>query len=96
VFVAAGPGIRSGAQVTDASVLDVAPTVLALFGEPVGRDMDGFVLTGVIDEERLSDEPVAYVETYEKENGRPAREEPVESPMDEEIKEELRSLGYIE
>ena len=40
-----GPGIRQGETLYGASVLDIAPTVLHLFGLPVGRDMDGHVLT---------------------------------------------------
>ena len=95
MLAARGPGIRKGATLTSASVLDLTPTVLAMLGEPVGRDMDGFVLTDLIDEQFLADHPVTYVETYEPEepeqNG-----EPIESELDDAIKEELRSLGYIE
>ena len=100
VIAAAGPGIRSGASVTSASVLDLTPTVLALLGEPVARDMDGFVLTEMLDEKLLEDNPVAYIDTYEKEDGgvgdESESEEPIESELDDAIKEELRSLGYIE
>jgi predicted AlkP superfamily phosphohydrolase/phosphomutase len=41
MFVMAGPGIRRGERIFGSSILDVAPTVLALFGLPVGEDMDG-------------------------------------------------------
>lgn len=41
VLVMAGPGIARGANVTSAGVLDIAPTVLALLGLPIGKDMDG-------------------------------------------------------
>ena len=44
VFVAAGPGIKSGGiEVPALSLLDVAPTILTLYGLPVGEDMDGVV-----------------------------------------------------
>ena len=43
IMVMAGPGIRAGERIHGASVLDVTPTVLTLFGLPVGRDMDGTV-----------------------------------------------------
>lgn len=100
-LAAMGPGIRKGAQVTGASVLDVTPTLLALLGEPVGRDMDGFVLTEMIDEDHLAANPVTYIDTYEGEPDPDAEaadegEEPLESPLDDAIKEELRSLGYIQ
>jgi predicted AlkP superfamily phosphohydrolase/phosphomutase/tetratricopeptide (TPR) repeat protein len=41
VFVMHGPGIRSGERIFGSSILDVCPTVLTLFGLPVGEDMDG-------------------------------------------------------
>jgi predicted AlkP superfamily phosphohydrolase/phosphomutase len=96
VLAADGPGIKKGAKVTDASVFDITPTLLALLGAPVGRDMDGFVLTSMIDERFLKDHPVTYVDSYEKTGAAEAEGEPVTSPVDDEIKERLRSLGYIE
>jgi predicted AlkP superfamily phosphohydrolase/phosphomutase len=94
VLAAEGPGIRRGVEGVDASVFDITPTVLELFGEPVGRDMDGFVLSSILEQEHLEENPVGYVDTYE--TGERGSSEPVESPVDEEIKEQLRSLGYIE
>ena len=95
VLAATGTGIRSGGRVTDASVMDVTPTLLALLGEPVGRDMDGFVIEEMIDEAYLERSPVQYIDTYEKERV-DEDGEPLESSVDDEIKEQLRSLGYIE
>lgn len=90
-----GPGIAPGKRIDGASVLDVTPTVLALAGLPVGRDMDGKPLTAAIDPAFLQRHPIAYVDTYESqvESG---DAEPVPSPVDEEVKEMLRSLGYID
>jgi predicted AlkP superfamily phosphohydrolase/phosphomutase len=96
IFAAKGPGIRHSASLTNASVLDLTPTILALFGEPVGRDMDGFVLTELIEEDFLAEHPVEYVDTYEKEREPEDSDEPIESDLDDAIREELRSLGYIE
>jgi tetratricopeptide (TPR) repeat protein len=39
-----GPGILNDERIYGASILDIAPTVLTLFGLPVGQDMDGKVL----------------------------------------------------
>lgn len=39
-----GPGLRSGEPILGASLLDICPTVLTLFGLPPGKDMDGKVL----------------------------------------------------
>ena len=45
ILVISGPGIRHGEKLHGASVLDVAPTILTLYGLPVGEDMDGKVLS---------------------------------------------------
>src|SRR6266498_1010134 len=39
-----GPGIKKDERIYGATLLDVAPTVLTMFGLPVGEDMDGRVL----------------------------------------------------
>lgn len=99
VLVAAGPGIRPGGQVRDASVFDITPTLLALLGEPVARDMDGFVLEDMLSDDFLDAHPVRYVDTYETGEGRndtEAAESPVDDEIDDEMRERLRSLGYIE
>ncbi len=41
IVCASGPGIQVGTQLYGATLLDVTPTVLSLFGLPVGQDMDG-------------------------------------------------------
>lgn len=89
-----GPNIVAGTEIKGASVLDVTPTVLVLSGLPVGRDMDGKPLVAAIDQAFLARHPVAYVDTYET-AGDTGDAEPVASPIDEEVKEMLRSLGYI-
>ena len=38
----AGPGVRAGAPLQGATILDVAPTILSLLGLPIGDDMDGW------------------------------------------------------
>jgi len=41
ICVMAGPGLLRGEQIFGSSILDVTPTILTLFGLPVGADMDG-------------------------------------------------------
>ena len=50
VFVAAGPGIQRDAILYGATLLDIAPTILKLFGLPVGRDMEGKVLVNAFEQ----------------------------------------------
>lgn len=42
-----GPGLRRNETIYGASLLDICPTVLSLFGLPPGRDMEGKVLHSI-------------------------------------------------
>lgn len=90
VIALAGGTIPPGGRDLQASVLDVAPTVLHLLGQPVARDMDGAVLDVARDPER----GVAWVETWE--DGSAAPTAPIPSAQDEVILERLRALGYLD
>ena len=52
-------------MVTSASVLDVAPTVLYLCGLPVARDMEGRVLTEMLEDDFARAHPVTFIPSYE-------------------------------
>jgi hypothetical protein len=92
ILVAAGPGVRRGAEITGARIIDVAPTVLALLGIPVAKQLPGRVLQG------LFDEPLAFdrIGSY----GRGAERTPPDAremrELGESVEERLRSLGYLE
>lgn len=45
-----GPHIKQDERIYGATLLDVTPTILTLFGLPVGEDMDGRVLVQAFDE----------------------------------------------
>jgi len=51
VLVMSGPGVVRGAEIASPTILDVAPTALALLGLPAGEDFDGRVLAEAIDGE---------------------------------------------
>jgi predicted AlkP superfamily phosphohydrolase/phosphomutase len=65
VLLALGDGIRAGATLERASVLDVAPTVLYLMGLPLARDLDGRVLTEILEEDFVRNHPATYIPSYE-------------------------------
>jgi len=65
VLLVAGGGIRPGAAPARASVLDVAPTLLYLLGLPVARDMEGRVLTEILEPEFAQENPVTFIPSYE-------------------------------
>ena len=97
LFCAGGPGLKRDERVYGASVLDVAPTVLTLFGLPVGEDMDGRVVVGAFEEPP----PIQRVPTWE--DGQPpataaAEVSPVSAsaPTDRAAIEQLVALGYLD
>jgi tetratricopeptide (TPR) repeat protein/predicted AlkP superfamily phosphohydrolase/phosphomutase len=94
VLVAAGPDFKRAAVISAASVLDVAPTILSLFGLPVARDMDGQPLTEALEPGFLEKHPVAWIDSY---GGirRQSAETAIASAGDKDVVEKLRSLGYI-
>ncbi len=49
ILIAAGSPFRQGASPYQADLLDIAPTVLHLLGVPVPADMDGHILTELLD-----------------------------------------------
>ena len=63
--ILAGAGVRAGVRLTSAHVLDLAPTLLVLAGEPVARDMDGRVLAEAFDERFTESASVPIVSTFE-------------------------------
>lgn len=64
VVLAIGSGIGSGARVQRATVLDLAPTILYLMGLPVARDMEGRVLSELLDERLVRSRPVTFIPSY--------------------------------
>jgi hypothetical protein len=89
-----GNRIKQGARFTDASVLDVAPTLLLLLGLPASADMPGRVLEEALDDGWFaSSTAVGEIETYGTmaASGTAIRREEEE----EAILERLRALGYI-
>jgi hypothetical protein len=65
VLLVVGEGIRPGAAPARASVLDVAPTLLYLLGLPVARDMEGRVLTEMLEPAFARQNPVTFIPSYE-------------------------------
>jgi predicted AlkP superfamily phosphohydrolase/phosphomutase len=98
VFLAAGPGIRTGASVDELSIVDVAPLLLHQLGLPVPDDVSGSVPTAVFEPRALERRPPRSAPA-------PAPPAPVSSPAAElelepeeqaAVMERLRALGYVE
>jgi tetratricopeptide (TPR) repeat protein len=85
-----GRGVNSRSRLQDATILDVAPTLLALQNVPPARDMPGRVLS-----EALTVEQPARVATYETAAPGSSATASRDARVDRETLERLRSLGYI-
>ncbi len=94
-IIFAGPGIKGGRTTGELSVVDVMPTLMAYLGLPVAEDLDGRPAVELFEDEYMAAHPLEWVATYETGETR-GDGSPMASPMDEGIKEKLRSLGYIE
>lgn len=95
VAVLAGPSVQRGVQLEEASILDVVPTVLALLGLPVARDMTGRVWTEAIRAEFLEEHPVSFVDTYRREEAGAAERTDISEEDREVLYQRLRDLGYL-
>jgi predicted AlkP superfamily phosphohydrolase/phosphomutase/tetratricopeptide (TPR) repeat protein len=95
MFVAAGPGLRVDAVIHGAQILDITPTLLSLFNLPVGRDMDGRVLTQIY----ATAPKVEYVDSWDAVPGQDGRHPPetrLSTTESEAAIQQLVDLGYIE
>jgi len=59
-----GPHFTPAGHVTDAHIMDLAPTILHLMGSRIPSDMEGRVLTELIREEFLGEHPIKVEETH--------------------------------
>jgi predicted AlkP superfamily phosphohydrolase/phosphomutase len=93
IFIGSGPAFRPGSKPEGADLLDIAPTVLHLLGVPVPEDMDGRVLTEVLDPS------LSPLMGEAPPSSSPPVEEPVGVAYSEEedaaIQQRLADLGYL-
>jgi tetratricopeptide (TPR) repeat protein len=95
IFVMAGPGIRKDETLFGVSVLDLAPTLLALYGLPAGEDMDGRVVTAAF-ENPPALEAIPSWEDVPGEDGRHPPHTRLDPVAAAEALGQLVALGYIE
>ena len=91
VFIAKGPDVTAGAEVTGISVNDIAPTVLFALGLPVAEDFVGRAQTGLFTEHFRAHHALRTIPTW----GTTASWGTTESAADSRLVDELRALGYM-
>lgn len=93
ILAAAGPGVKKGATVAAASIVDIAPTVLALLGLPAASDFAGRALA-----EAIECAVPERVESWESIDG-PAGLHPADARQDPyeaaDAIQQLVDLGYM-
>lgn len=95
IVVINGPNIKKDERIYGASILDVTPTLLTLFGLPVANDMDGNVMINAFEEQITPDR----IDSWENIPG-PSGQHPADRQEDpyaaHEAMEQLIELGYVE
>jgi arylsulfatase A-like enzyme len=92
IFLAMGPDIDSRADLTGIHVHDMAPTILYALGLPVGEDFAGRARTELFREEFRRAHPLRTIKTWGTREGATGAKA---SKADEDLLNQLRSLGYI-
>jgi len=95
VLAISGPGIKKDELLHGPSVLDIAPTILTMYGLPVGEDMDGKVLAQAF----VEPPEISFIPSWEDVPGADGRH-PAHTRLDplaaHEAMEQMIALGYIE
>lgn len=97
IFMMRGPNVAQDELIHGASLLDITPTILQVFGLPIGRDMDGKPLLGAFRQV----EKIDSIESWETRQGsHPAGMHSGSAEMTKEqadsIIQQFVALGYIE
>lgn len=94
ILIAYGSNVRRGAVVEGAGIIDIAPTILAVLGEPIPEEMDGSVVNELFIEE------IATISTIAGTGDEPSSQADAGDGYSDEEAEEvaarLRGLGYID
>ncbi|MBN1968411.1 MAG: alkaline phosphatase family protein [Candidatus Delongbacteria bacterium] len=95
IFAAMGPGIKSDEYVFGTTLLDITPTILDLFGLPIGKDMDGKAQLQIYE----NPENPEFIDTWEAvegDSGMHSKELLSDPWAEKEALDQLVALGYID
>ena len=95
ILVMKGPGIKKDELIHGASLLDITPTILHLFGLPVGEDMDGTPLINAMREPTA----ITAIPSWDElpgEDGSHPEELQIDPVANREAIAQLVALGYID
>ena len=95
IFIMAGENIRKDERIHGASLIDIAPTVLTLFGLPVGQDMDGRPLWEAFE----APPPAKVIPSWDAvpgDCGMHLEGQNIDRDQAQELMQQFAALGYIE
>jgi hypothetical protein len=97
ILILAGEGLAAGSRVEGASVYDITPTILALFGLPVPYDLRGRPLLSAFESDFIAelDPRLGPSDDPHLDPDDPSLQA-IPAPSDADFKDRLRALGYIE
>ncbi len=98
IFIANGPGIRSGQRIDEVSLLDVAPLVLYTQDLPIPTDIAGQIPVHALVPDQLTRRPPRSIEPRPAGDGgeREIAGVPIDRDAEATIMSRLRALGYVE
>ncbi|MBC2694341.1 MAG: hypothetical protein HF982_03500 [Desulfobacteraceae bacterium] len=94
IFMAMGDNIRQGAQIHNAQIFDITPTILYMLNQPVPDDMDGRVLIEIFEKDFVTKNPPTYSRTKDDTLTSDVFTYSVEESR--QVAERLRGLGYLD
>ncbi|MFO8057880.1 MAG: alkaline phosphatase family protein [bacterium] len=96
VFIGSGPAIKKNNYLTEASIFDVAPTVLYIMDYPVASNLEGRVLQETIRPGWADSHPIKNVPRYEYKSSRSTGKTPLRSRFNTKVKDRLKAVGYLQ
>jgi predicted AlkP superfamily phosphohydrolase/phosphomutase len=93
ILIAYGAPFKKGAEIRGARLIDMAPTILYLLGQPVPEDMDGRVLEELFEPALIAEKPVQVGVSEGSDGGQGGQYSAEEAAI---VEERLKGLGYIE
>jgi predicted AlkP superfamily phosphohydrolase/phosphomutase len=93
ILIAHGDSFKKGAEIRGARLIDMAPTILYLMGQPVPADMDGRVLEELFEPAFIAGNPIQVGISEGSDGGQGAQYSAEEAAI---VEERLKALGYIE
>lgn len=95
ILCISGPDIKKDERIYGATLLDITPTLLTIFGLPIGKDMDGKPLLQVFSKETVPQ----YIDSWENvpgECGMHGENIKTDPWAEQEALQQLIELGYVE